>query len=80
MDEGKTITSGEKEWYSPREAGQLIPGGLGAAGMRKWCREGQVPGARQLPSGRWLIPRSGIEKLLNDSLIPLQASHREREG
>ena len=48
----------------PGDAGKLIPGDVGAAAIRKWCREGKLPGAIRLPSGRWKIPMSAIDALL----------------
>lgn len=51
-------------WLDPGDAGKLIPGGVGAAAIRKWCREGKLPGAIRLPSGRWKIPMSAIDALL----------------
>lgn len=53
-----------ERWLDPAEAGKLIPGGLGAPGVRQWCRQGKLPGAVKLPSGRWQIPVSALNEVL----------------
>lgn len=52
------------QWLTPEEAGARIPGGLGAAAMRKWARNGKLPGAIQLPNKHWLIPSQTIDEIL----------------
>ena len=52
-------------WLTPEEFGEVIPGGLGAAAVRKWARAGKIPGAIQLPSGRWRIPESAVDAILD---------------
>jgi excisionase family DNA binding protein len=45
----------DKEWYSPEEVAEYFD--LDADTIRKLCREGKIPGARQI--GRsWRIPKS----------------------
>ncbi|WP_151550477.1 MULTISPECIES: helix-turn-helix domain-containing protein [unclassified Corynebacterium] len=53
-----------EDWLDPSEVGRVIPGGISPAAVRKWCREGKIPGVIQLPNGRWRIPRSAIEEVL----------------
>lgn len=54
----------DSSWLSPDEAGARIPGGLGGAAIRVWCRDGKLPGAIRLPSGRWRIPVSAVEAII----------------
>ena len=51
-------------WLTPEEFGEAIPGGLGAAAVRKWARQGRIPGAIQLPNGRWQIPDTALDALM----------------
>lgn len=55
----------ETDWLSPDEFGDRIPGGLGGAAVRKWARAGKIPGALQLPNGRWQIPADAVNAILN---------------
>ncbi|WP_420830284.1 helix-turn-helix domain-containing protein [Corynebacterium uropygiale] len=50
-------------WLSPSRAAKLLPG-VSVRTLQKWCKDGYVPGATHLPNNRWLIPREGIIKLL----------------
>lgn len=54
----------ESGWLTPDEFGAAIPGGLGAAAVRKWARQGKIPGAIRLPNGRWKIPEAAVRELL----------------
>lgn len=51
-------------WLSPGEVGERIPGGLGGAAVRGWCRKGLLPGAVRLPNGHWRIPVSAVEAII----------------
>lgn len=57
--------SGEilEKWYSPLQVAKMVPGSPTPETVRNWAREGKVPGARQTPGKRWLIPASAIEIL-----------------
>lgn len=63
MDAPNRNEANENEWLTPAEAGMKLPRRLGAAAVRKWARNGKLPGAIQLPSGRWLIPESAISEI-----------------
>ena len=64
-----TTDQNDGVWLDPASAGKLVPGGLGAAAIRKWCREGKIPGSIQLPSGRWKIPASAIEQMILEGSV-----------
>ena len=73
MSETNSYEQSGEVWFSPAEAGSQVPGGATGVTIRKWCRQGRVPGAIQLPSGRWKIPLSAIEAMM-------AASTPQREG
>lgn len=66
MTETQSYERAGEIWLSPSEAGELVPGGVTAVTVRKWCRLGRVPGAVQLPSGRWKVPASAIDAMISD--------------
>ena len=51
-------------WLSPDEFADLMPGEPKTATVRKWCRQGKLPGAIQMPGGRWQIPQSAVAVIL----------------
>ncbi|AFV89298.1 hypothetical protein PACID_14840 [Acidipropionibacterium acidipropionici ATCC 4875] len=50
-------------WLNPTDAAKLIPETTPAT-IRRWCSHGDLPGAKQLPSGRWMIPWSAVINIL----------------
>lgn len=50
-------------WLNPRQAAAWIPG-ASKRSVRDWCAAGVMPGAIQLPSGRWQIPWSAVVAVL----------------
>ena len=65
MNDSNDMKEEEEIWLSPAEAGHLVPGGAAALTIRRWAHEGRIEGAFQTPSGRWKIPKSGLEACLN---------------
>lgn len=57
-----------EKWLTPGQASMLIPGNPSSVTVRKWCRQGSIPGAIQMPSGRWKIPTSALELMLQRGL------------
>jgi hypothetical protein len=53
----------ERKWLTPQEFAAVVPG-ASATAARTWCAAGKVPGAIQLPSGRWQIPWSAVVGIL----------------
>lgn len=53
----------ERNWLTPAEAGERVPGGVSDTTIRSWCHADRIPGAIQTPTGRWKIPASAIEDL-----------------
>lgn len=45
----------------PDEAARRV--GVGVGTMRRWIREGRVPGTRRGPGGRLRIPTSSVDEL-----------------
>lgn len=76
MSETEKHGHASEDWLSPREAGQLVPGGVTGVTIRKWCQAGNIPGAVQLPSGRWVIPRSAIEHAMYIPASPGEGRER----
>lgn len=65
MSETKIDKNGHNvTWLSPDQVGARIPGGLGGAAVRGWCRKGLLPGAVRLPNGHWRIPVSAVEAII----------------
>ena len=50
-------------WLNPIDAAKLIPETTPAT-IRRWCSHGDLPGAKRLPSGRWMIPWSAVIEIL----------------
>lgn len=73
MSETNKSNCSSQVWLTPTEAGRRIPGNPTGMTVRKWSRNGLLPGAIQLPSGRWKIPLSAIEAMM-------AASIPQREG
>lgn len=67
MDVKKQYKRNDGEWLTPEEFGERIPGGLGSAAVRKWAREGKIPGSLQLPNGRWQLPAEAIVSITSRS-------------
>lgn len=63
MDVTKWNAYEKTEWFSPEEASHLIPGSPVPATVRKWARNGKLPGAVRLPGGRWQIPVEAIDAI-----------------
>jgi hypothetical protein len=51
------------EYLTPPEVAAVLPGAT-AVSVRRWAENGQLPGAIQLPSGRWQIPWSAVVSIL----------------
>jgi excisionase family DNA binding protein len=52
---------------TPKEAAPLL--GYSEDHLRTLCREGRIPGARQLQDGgRWLIPVAAVREIINGGL------------
>ena len=56
----------EQQWLTVAEAARFLPHTSEAA-LRRWCQQGQVPGAVRLPNRRWIIPVAAVEALLAPS-------------
>ena len=55
----------ERPFWSPDEVSALLPPGQSSARVvARWCKRGQVPGAKKLPNGRWVIPAAWVRELL----------------
>lgn len=50
-------------WLNPTDTASLIPDTTPAT-IRRWCGRGDLPGAKQLPSGRWIIPWAAVIEIL----------------
>jgi excisionase family DNA binding protein len=46
---------------SPTEAATLL--GVDVGTLKRWARDGKVPGAWRTPGGWWKFPREGLEQL-----------------
>jgi len=53
----------DTEYTTPSEIASLIPK-TSPRSVQMWAKKGQIEGAVLLPSRRWLIPWSGVIKLL----------------
>ncbi|HAT6526206.1 TPA: helix-turn-helix domain-containing protein [Corynebacterium striatum] len=54
---------GEEVWLTTTQAAALLPH-VSRRSIQHWAAAGEIPGAIQLPSGRYRIPKSAIEELL----------------
>ena len=48
---------------SPQTVAAVLPE-TSTATVTRWCRDGRFPGARKLPSGRWIIPTAWVLDLV----------------
>lgn len=64
MSVTNSIDRDKETWLSPDEFANLMPGDPKTATVRKWCRQGKLPGAIQMPGGRWQIPKSTVDVVL----------------
>lgn len=51
------------EFLSPPEVARILPSTT-ALSVRRWAASGRLPGAIQLPNGRWQIPWSAVVEIL----------------
>ncbi len=64
MSETKWNEQPVKDWLSPSEAAELLPGSPAPATVRKWIRAGKLAGVVQMPGGHWQIPASTVRELM----------------
>lgn len=55
------LASMNENALSPTEAAELL--GVDVGTLKRWAREGKVPGAWQTPGGWWKFTRHGLEEL-----------------
>lgn len=56
-------TNGEV-WLTSKEAAELLPN-VSRCSVQAWAASGKIDGVVRLPSGRYRIPKSSLEELLN---------------
>ena len=71
----------ERPFWSPDEVSALLPPGQSSARVvARWCKRGQVPGAKKLPSGRWVIPAAWVRELLSNGGTPPAANEEHSKS
>ena len=60
-DISKVLSTGNKEFYTPREFSEIT--GLKYDLVLKRCREGSLPAHQPYKNASWLIPRAEIDKI-----------------
>ena len=59
----KTHDDRNNAWLTPAEVAKLLPG-TSPKSVRDWITAGKLPGAIQLPGGRYWVPYSAVVAVL----------------